>query len=441
MKRKLCLYVFILTLAGSLVSSSLSAELGFKWGPYLRLRHEYWKNISDMENNTLDNRNFFRTKASLWSEIDFDQDISLFVKLTNENRAYTYWGNSTTGKKSYHYDIHELVFDNFYLDFKNMLGAPLDLRLGRQDLSSTNYGEGFIFSDGTPRDGSRTYYFNAAKATWRISGKNTLEFFYIKNEKTDNFLPVINELDGEQQLNYSNEIGAGIYHKCDSLENLHWENYYIYKSDQGERPAPFTEKNKIHTLGSFAKYSLPPLTLRGQLSYQSGDYGDNDREGMGGYIFLDRDFKDLFWNPELSAGFYYLSGDDRNSSKFEGWNQLFSPYTWTSEIYCLHYSKETGTTYWTNLQMWRTYLILHPNEKTKLTFWYNFLKANEQVSAGSIFSGSGKNRGHLAQARLDHAFNKNISAYFLVEYFIPGNFYVDTADPALFLRTQLEFKF
>lgn len=433
--------MFVLVLTGALAPSSVFGELKFKWAPYLRLRYEYWKNIYDFDNDRLDNRNFFRIKASLWGQADFDEKTAFFIKLTNENKAYTYWGVNSTGNKDYHYDINEVVFDNLYLDIRNILGSPWDLRFGRQDFPISEYGEGFLIADGGPRDGSRTFYFNAAKATWHVADKNTLEFIGIKSPKTDDLLPIINKQDGEQPLNYSDEIAFILYHKSDAVKNLRWENYYIYKRESDDRPSPLTEKSIINTFGSFAKYNFSPWILRGQFSYQFGSYGNNDRRGLGSYVYLDRDFKEILWSPQGSLGYYYLSGNDRGTSEYEGFNQLFSTYSWMSELYNLSYSMETGTGYWTNLQMWRASLVLNPTKKAKINLLYNFLRANESQTGVHSSFGTGKTRGHLPMARFDYAFNKNVTTYFLAEYFIPGDFYVDKSDEALFLRTELQVKF
>jgi hypothetical protein len=58
-----------------------------------------------------------------------------------------------------------------------------------------------------------------------------------------------------------------------------------------------------------------------------------------------------------------------------------------------------------------------------------------------MFSNSGKNRGHLPTALLTHKFTKNIDALLLFEYLIPGNFYADGADNAIFARAQFQVKF
>ena len=438
-----CLLAFIFVIVA--IPDSAIAEVKFKWGPYLRLRYEYWKNYKDMDNNQLDNRSFFRIKTSLWGQLDFDKNTNLFAKLTNEFKPYTYYAPSSSkssGKtdKYFHFDIQEVVFDNLYLEINNFLGVPLDLRLGRQDFFG--YGENFLLYEGTPGDGSRTFYFNALKATWHLNGHNDIDFIYTSNPRDDLFLPVINEDKAPQSLNTTHEEAFILYWKNKAIKDLAFEGYYIYKREDEDGGTGYqAQKGKINTFGSFAKYDFSPWALRGQFAYQFGDYGNNERRGLGGYMYLDRSFKEKLWSPQLSAGFIYLSGDDRDTAKNGSWDPLFSRSAWISEVYSLSMISETGiSSYWTNLAAWRAQLTLNPTKKTKLSFWYNFLRANEQVAASAVFSGAGKGRGHLAVARADYAFNKNVTVYLLGEYLFPGNFYKDR-DGAVFLRTELTFKF
>jgi hypothetical protein len=462
MSRKVFLGVAILAVVCVLLSTPAFAEIKFSGGGSERLRHEFWRNWKDVQDSSLDNRNFFRLKTSLWGQADYEKDLSFYGKLTNEFRAHTYFGGASgsypdkaSDKKGYRFDINEVVVDNLYLDVKNVLDAPVDLRLGRQDfLGPTGYGEGFLIADGTPSDGSRTFYFNAAKASWRMDEQNTLDFIYINNPRDEEFLPVINRTKFvkfgttqdkvPQSLNTTDELGGILYWKNKAIKDLALEGYYIYKKEAEEGGAGYqSQKGEINTIGSFAKYAMSPWTLRGQLAYQFGKYGSNDREAIGGYGFIDRDFQDVTWKPQASLGYVYLSGDNRKTAKNEAWDPLFSRYPWYSEVYSMTYSAETSILcYWTNTQMIRTSLVVKPTEKIKLSFWYNYLRANAQVAATSTngLSGTKKERGHLPQARLDYAVSKNISTYFLAEYFIPEKFYVGK-DPALFLRTEVQIKF
>ena len=92
-------------------------------------------------------------------------------------------------------------------------------------------------------------------------------------------------------------------------------------------------------------------------------------------------------------------------------------------------------------------VTVKPCVKSKLNLNYSILRANELSAANATYdlSGSGKNRGQLIISKFDYTFNSKVSAYLLGEYFIPnrGNhgFYTKNADPAIFVRTQLELKF
>ncbi len=456
-KIALCLLVFFCNILSSTIPAL--AETKFSWGPYLRLRYEYWKNLKDMDNDQKDNRNFFYIKTSLWGKVDFNADTSIFAKLTNEFKAYTYFGGTASlipdkaeSKKGYHFDINEVILENLYLDENNFLSLPVDLRLGRQDFAGM-YGEGFLIMEGTPQDGPRTLYFNAAKASWQADEKNTIDIIYINDPRDEEFLPVINRLrlrnatnpslDRQPQLlNTTDEQAGVLYWKNKKIKNLVFEAYYIFKYEAEEGGYGYqAQKGSVNTIGSFANYALGTLTFRGQIADQLGSYGSDARRGIGGYAFVDKAFNGIAGSPKVNIGFVYLSGDNKNTAKNEGWDPLFSRWDWLSPMYARGMVAETGILgYWTNLRIYRASLTLKPTEKINLYLWYNFLQANKQVASTAILSGSGKNRGHLPQVKVEYMFNRNVTTFFWAEYLIPGNFYKDR-DPAVFLRTELQLKF
>ncbi|MBN1872241.1 MAG: alginate export family protein [Candidatus Omnitrophica bacterium] len=431
--------VFLICLTGhSLADGSFKVKDNLRTGGSLRLRHESWRNIFDLENRTKDDRYYFRFRGSLWAGLDFTEDINLFAKLTDESKAYAYYYVTSKAKSTSYVNVSEIVFDSLYLDISNLLGAPIDLRLGRQDFLGT-YGEGFLIMDGTPLDGSRTYYFNALKASYRINDSNTLDFVYINNPKEEIFLPILNDTEPNQQLNASDEEAAFVYWKGKPLKDLDTEAYYIFKNEESKGPRLQAHETDLNTVGYFIRYNRDTLTLRNQLACQFGEYGSDDRSGLGGYIFLDNEFKNVALSPKMTGGFIYLSGDDPATTDNEAWDPLFSRWPWMSDLYSMTYAGESGMDYWTNLLMWRARAELNPTDKMKISSFYNFMKADENVT-GALF-GNGTTRGHLPQVRLDYSFNRNITSYVLAEYFIPEDFYRDGSDGALFLRTELQFKF
>jgi len=453
----LCILVFLCNILSFTVPAL--AEAKFSWGPCWRLRYEYWRNWKDMDNSQKDNRNFFPIKTSLWGKVDFNADTSFFAKLTNEFKAYTYFGGTTSlisdktdSKKGYHFDINEVIFENLYLDEKNFLGFPVDLRFGRQDFAGM-YAEGFLIMEGTPQDGPRTLYFNAAKASWRVNEENTIDIIYINDPRDEEFLPVINRsrlpqasnpsLDRKPQLLNSTDEQAGVlYWKNKNIKDLALEAYYIFKYEAEEGGYGYqAQKGKINTFGSFAKYILGTWTFRGQIAKQFGTYGSDERKGIGGYVFVDKIFNSIACSPQGSIGFIYLSGDNKKTAENEGWDSLFSRWEWMSPLYARSMCAETGILgYWTNMRIFRVQLFLKPTEKMNLYLWYNFLQANDRVAPTTILSGSGKNRGHLPEVKVEYMFNKNVTTSFLWEYLIPGDFYKNR-DPAVFLRTELQLKF
>ncbi len=434
MKSKL-LRLASLLLGLGIMASPLWAEGTdkFQYGFEERLRFEYWDEVFDLnENGTKPTDQFIRNKISVWGRWNANDKISVYLKLTGEPFIYT------GAHKGDDFVKDEIVFDNAYVDIKEPFDWPVTFRLGRQDFMNA-FGEGFIIMDGTPMDGSRTVYFNAVRATWAINKDNSLDIIYLSDPKKEQYLPVFNNRN--QTLNVSDEQAVILYGK--NKINDHWavEPYYIYKNEGAQTAVPELD---IHTLGGRAVYSNNPWKVVAELAGQFGEYdGGQDRQGLGGYIHLDRSFPDLPLKPEATIGFYYQSGDDPQTAKNEEWNPLFSRWPWMSELLVLTYAtEEKQPGYWTNLQNYRAGVKLSLTDKTKLNLTYNYMRANEDTGiTGSIFSNSGKERGHLPQVMLSHKFTKNLDGYILGEYFIPGNFYYDGADNAMFLRTHLQYKF
>jgi len=272
---------------------------------------------------------------------------------------------------------------------------------------------------------------------------------YINDPRDEIWLPVINEDKDPVNLATTAEEGYILYLKNKSIKDLALEPYYMFKREDHDYGSGLqAHKGRINTLGAFAKYSMAPWTLRGQLADQFGTYGLEDRTAVGGYLFADYDVKDKAWKPQITGGYVYLSGDKSGTAKNEGWNPLWSRFPLYSELYVSPFIYESGNGYWTNLAMYRLGMTVKPTGKTKLNLNYSFLRSNTLVSGSSAnynMSGNGKDRGQLIFTKFDYTFTKSVSAYLLAEYFIPSvgkhGFYTNDADPAIFVRTQLEIKF
>lgn len=434
--KKLLLTVLAAIIGFTVVAAAADVK---NWGAIARIRHEYWKNTTDLEDTTRDDRSFYRMKFSLWGQHKFNDSWNGFAKLTNESRSYIIYEGGDAG-----YQINEAVFDNLYFDWKNMLGWPVDARLGRQDLLGM-FGESFLIGDGTPLDGSRTFYFNAAKFNWKAAEGKTVDFLVIGNPKEDNLLPVINEQlkSGKRvsQLNSTEDAAFAAILKLNRTKECYWEPYYIYKTETGT--AGSLTDTKLNTIGAFHKMLMNTWTLRAQLAYQTGDYGTAKRTGLGAYVFADKSFEGNMM-PSATIGYVTLSGDDKSTVDNEGFDPLFSRYPMYSEYYVIELAKESGPGYWTNMNIIKIQGSIVPSLKSKLTVAYNMLSAPQKgaLVAGGIY-GNGTNRGNLITLRLDYKFDEkgNVTGYLLGEQLSPGDFYASSSDAGIFSRAEIQLKY
>jgi hypothetical protein len=168
----------------------------------------------------------------------------------------------------------------------------LTLRIGRQNL---NYGENFLVSDGTPGDGSRTIYFNAAKFSFKAKDF-TVDLIGHLGTEYDQYLPVFNQNDPKTRLNLQNEKAVMLFGKSNLSERFYIEPYYIFKS----------ENNKIYeqlnTFGSYVKYNSDTLTVRGQLASQIREKQSNSANAFAGYAFIDK--QKILFNDKIRLDTY-----------------------------------------------------------------------------------------------------------------------------------------
>jgi hypothetical protein len=421
--------ILIVSLIALFVSQPVLADgeknISFIFDGLARIRYEFHNNNKTLGSKN-DERDYFRFKFSGGVLADFYDVFSIYGRLTNESRSYIYnaGGNAE-------YNIDEVVIDNLFLSIPKLFGT-IDIKAGRMDLAISEYGEGFLIADGTPLDGSKTFYFNAARMRYSAP-ESSIELLSVYNTEYDD-LPVINDRD--IRINDSLETAFIIYGRKKINEKLYIEPYYMWKT---EASGPFGNDVSINTFGSYVKYDMKKAVIRAQAAVQLGNYNDEIGRAFGGYAYLDIPVMDIV--KPFSIGYVYLSGDDENSQTVEAWNPVFGRYPALSDILHALYSQESGYGYWTNLQLLKFETTFKPLKRMSIIASYNFVYANETVtSTTSTIFGTGKHRGNLARCRIAYNFSKNFSSYVSGEYFVPGDFYYKGAKNASFLRIEFMAK-
>ena len=422
----------LLFISGDLLARDESQN-ALQWGYRLRLRQEYTANVYDFSNALVDDYNYIRVRSQLWGSWTPSAQWKLYAMLNNEHR---HWFKSNKGLEDQEFEIHELLFENLYVEGKNVGGTRFGLVAGRQNLF---YGEGFVCWDGGPLDGSRTAYFNAVLLTAAF-GKRRLDAHFISDPEKDEYLPLVN--DQEQALIEWDETGAGLYYADESLEGRKLEGYYFYKNEKDD-DGVFPESN-IHTIGARASgKGVEHLTFAVEGAVQMGKRGGQNRLGFGGYLYGKYALTFGCSPLTLGLGGFYLSGDDpETGDDYEGWDPLYSRWPKWSDLYIYSLAKERGSAYWENISSGWLGAEAKASDRVSLEGRLYIMWAPQPAPGpASPLFGTGSCRGMLSLVRLNWYLNEYLAGHLQWEALQPGDYYADGSDTAHFLRWEIQFTY
>ena len=417
----------------------------------LRLRWVYANNATTQDQQTANHEwHYSRNRARLSTKFKLSENVDFNMRLTWEWR---HW-DLPRGRPS-HTDLDEIVFDNFNLTVRNLFDAPLTMVIGRQDII---LGDGWLVCDGTPYDGSRTIYFDAARFTYKLSEETTADVVFIYQFDDENkWLSPINHrrhtAQGRHSTNGQDEKGMILYLSNKSFENTTIDGYYIYKEDNKSRGTYAVTPqagidSEIHTIGvRIAKKLDDNWKWRGEIAKQFGRKDKDKLDALGGTTRLTYAFNDEHQN-ELFVDYEYLSGDRPGTDNDEGFDPLWGEwpqfarggdlpaYLWASE-------GAVGAT--SNLHRFGLGHKFSPFEKWTFETSYNLMFADtnamRNINANKYSSG-GNLRGQMITAWWKYKCCKNLSYHFLVDYFVPGSYYDQTnRDACVFARFEVIFAF
>jgi hypothetical protein len=466
----------VLLAVGALNSMSVwgedSAKPAFRWGADERIREEYFDNIpikTDPPGVTRGgDNNYFRFRTRVWSEYEPVQSVTLRLRVVNEFREWDRPEKSPTAQKLSYAFPDEAVFDALSVEIRDLLNDKLDLKVGRQDLI---YGTGKVILEGTPKDGSRTIYFNAAKATWKGVQDTTIDLIGIYNPYKDDL--AIDTADRDLTGLTSNndkmdESGVVVYLKNKSATKFPYELYGIFKRESAWSQPAKKDSSGAYIQPAYAWQSLdltdgrvdnPELDLGAagfrllpefaerlkgnlELAYQFGSRGATDVTAYGIDAFLTYAVPTLQeMKPSVDYGIYHLSGDDPKTDKDEGWNPLWARYPQNSELYAYALDAD-GAGRWSNLSMPHAGVSISPVKWLKTSVMVGYLFAPESDGPGG-----GDERGLLCTLKNEFTAGENLlmhkdklAGHLLLEVLEPGNYY-KVNDTAAFARWELSYSF
>lgn len=404
-----------------------------------RLRDEYSNNVPSLnKHNATHERHYQRYRTRFWTDIKplKDQDLTFHVRFTNEFRNYCLpKANDLRDTK-----FDEVVVDELYVDWKKIGNSPLSVKVGRQDMI---FGNGWLINDGTPLDGSRTNFFDAARLTYDAKPIDTVfDVVYLDNgTQSDRWIEPFN--DQERDLIESHERGLILYASNKSIKDTTLDGYFIYKHDDHVLSSGID--SNIYTFGGRMNTSLNEnWRARAELAQQLGDRNGDPIQANGANGRLEYHLNDCYKNNFRMSG-EYLSGNDPDSSSYEGFDPLWGRWPQFSEIASALAGREARAGEVTNLYRTGPGWSICPAKDMTVDVDYYLMWA-PQNTAGETgvggFSDQGSFRGQLISAVWKWQLNKYLSNRILGEAFFPGSYYADSSnDSAVFLRYEWVIKF
>jgi len=455
------------------------------WGGDVRLRNEYLNNAITLDDGALRHeQDYFRFRERIWTTITPVTNLTLNARLAAEQRewmkptyASQYFVSSTVSRSGL--EERYGILDNANLKWNNAFNLPLTITAGRQDIMFGDPLNWWLVADGTPGDGSWTFFLDSIRLTFDAKDiKTKFDLVYIyQNALPDEWIPTIGRSGGNTRPNGSvkpyylteqNEQGVIFYVSNKSLKNTQVDGYFIYKRDSRELPLLTIGDNAdIYTLGAkITGQPTPHWAYSVEGAYQFGHKQDlmvltnyttspsawRDISAYGANAKLSYLFKDKL-NNQASLIFEYLSGDDPNTKGTdEMFDILWGRWPRWSELYIYSYGAETSgkLAQLNNIMRIGPSWSFVPIKDTTLSVTYNALFAPEETptravgaapgTTGSLFTGNGDFRGHFLQAWVKHQFSKRVSGHLWSEFVWQGDYYAKR-DMLTFLRAELMMTF
>jgi hypothetical protein len=397
------------------VAGQTAEPAAFEWGIEQRTRWEYFTNAFDYNNALADNQSHIRYRTRAWTVIPLGPNMDASVGLVQET-----WQNFQP-RSPWRFD--EIAFETANLSVHRVLVDGLSLRIGRQEFKK---GDGFLFSDGSASDGSRTSYVNGINLAYARGGSK-IEFLGISDPAMDRYLPRIH--DARRRLNEWNESALGAYFTTRPRRDTGIEAYYFYKKETGDYRAPsdplFQPDRHVNTAGGRLVHRWgDDWSAAGEFAIERGfQHGGTQLAAWGGYSYLKRAFASSR-KPYVQAGYWAFSGDDpRTPNRIEAFDPLFSRAPRWGELMIFALAREKGLAYWSNLGMWQGEFGFAPHRGLNWRFTAYQASAFHPHPGDRRIFGAGAGRGTYVQSRLDFSFSEHWKGHAMWEHLTPGSFY------------------
>ena len=224
-------------------------------------------------------QDYFRFRERLWASVMPVTNLSVNVRFAGEQREWMEPSVASGYGPRSGYEERYGIMDNAYVKWNNIGDVPLSFSAGRQDVQFGEPMNWWLVGDGTPNDGSWTFFMDSIRAAFDAKEINTkFDVVYIyQNASPDAWIPTLGRSSDSGPVPYNlteqNEQGVIMYISNKSVKNTQIDGYFIYKRDN--KAYSNGDNADIYTLG--AKISgtpTPHVAYSIEGAYQFGSKQD-----------------------------------------------------------------------------------------------------------------------------------------------------------------------
>jgi hypothetical protein len=421
----------------------------FRWGGDARLRDIF------LPNPTLnqEDRHYQTYRFRAWATVSPCKDFDINARMIYEPRHFCQPAREAFDRNAAYIDewvMSEALVDQLNFEWRNIGGQPLKVKVGRQDMV---FGNGWLVLDGTPLDGSRTAFFDAARATYEAKACNTtFDLVYICQEAdTDQRIPPFCDKDFHNME--QDEQGVILYASNKSLEKTVIDGYFIYKHDErvfGTEPRdtniPPWQQGDNADLYTFGGRVAGDIDAHWKyLAEYAFQFGNKNGDTVCAQAFnsqLAYHFNDMCKNV-LRVGYEYLSGDRPGTGTNEQFDPLWGRWPQWSELLMTTTGLEHRPGELTNFHRVGFGWSCSPCKNLEWKNDYHLLFRDQKfdpIGPQAGYFDQGCFRGQLLTSVLRYKFNDHVSTHVIGELFFPGDFYSDTRNEVGgFFRYEINF--
>jgi len=434
--KKFWIVFLVLFLCTPAVASTIADNIDF--GGHIRFRGYDMQNMwSHDDNADWDNWNTYRLRTSIHFKVTPSDNISGFLKLTNQTYGN---GVSDAGDNQ----SNKVFIDNAYITVKDFFGSGATFNAGRMNLM---YGSGFVLFDGNSQFASTNLYFDGLKLSIPLSDNAVIDLLYFKDEENNR---------DEASSDDITLTGAYLTAKCPVMGGKQ-ELYLLNRDDELKNKDIWMTGIRLSDkldLDDDEKFSLD---YSGEFAYQFGQFNDSadiDQDAMGYKLDLGFTLKDVPLSPRLFCGYVFLEGDeDPNDDESNRWDVYYGGWPQFGDLLAWKYvntkkpnaitdydanwnegSSTGGEAVYSNISIATVGIGAKLSEKLSAKLSYGLLTADETNP------GVDDDIGDYYQLQAKYGYSKNLSFTLYMAMIDPGDAHLgeDEAYEVL-LETKLSF--